>query len=207
MVSMIFGKLLMFLQRQQVRYYMRRMHVGKRVRIRSGLLVFRPSNVTIEDGVTINVNCVLQAHAPIRIGRHTLIAANCTIVTATHDMSKRGDETRLALSAAPVTIGHDCWLGEGVTVLPGVTIGDGAVVGAWQCRHKGFAARHGLLRHPGQARQGQAPKFTGVRHEGLTKILDCVFYTAAHRFANSCGPAPSEPFCGIAREESLCRID
>jgi len=130
MVSMIFGKLLMFLQRQQVRYYMRRMHVGKRVRIRSGLLVFRPSNVTIEDGVTINVNCVLQAHAPIRIGRHTLIAANCTIVTATHDMSKRGDETRLALSAAPVTIGHDCWLGAGVTVLPGVTIGDGAVVGA-----------------------------------------------------------------------------
>jgi maltose O-acetyltransferase len=130
MVSAIFGKILTFLQRQQVRHCVSRMHVGKRVKIRPGLVVFRPSNVTIEDGVTVNANCVLQAHAPIRIGRHTLIAANCTIVTATHDISKRGDDTRLALTAEPVTIGRDCWLGAGVIVLPGVTIGDGAVVGA-----------------------------------------------------------------------------
>jgi acetyltransferase-like isoleucine patch superfamily enzyme len=130
MLATIFGKILTFLQRQQVQYYVSRMHVGERVRIRPGLVVFRPSNVVIEDGVTINVNCVLQAHAPIRIGRHTLIAANCTIVTAAHDISKRGDDTRCTLTEKPVTIGQDCWLGAGVVVLPGVTIGDGAVVGA-----------------------------------------------------------------------------
>jgi len=130
MKSAIFGRILTFLQRQQVQFHMSRMHVGKRVRIKPGLVVAYPANIVIEDGVTINVNCVLQAHAPIRIGCHTLIAPNCTIVTARHDMSQRGDDTRLALIAEPVTIGSDCWLGAGVIVLPGVTIGDGVVVGA-----------------------------------------------------------------------------
>lgn len=130
MMSAIFGKIMTFLQRQQVRSCMRKMRVGKRVRIKPGLVVAKPGNVVIEDGVTINVNCVLQAHAPIRIGHHTMIAANCTIVTANHDTSKRGDAARHALIAKPVTIGSDCWLGAGVIVLSGVTIGDGVVVGA-----------------------------------------------------------------------------
>jgi len=131
MMSAIFGKILTFLQRQQVQYNMSRMQqVGKGVGIRPGLVVFRPSNIVIEDGVTINANCVLQAHAPIRIGRHTLIAANCTIVTATHDITRRGDATRCTVTARPVVIGQDCWLGAGVVVLPGVTIGEGAIVGA-----------------------------------------------------------------------------
>jgi len=130
MVSTVFGKILTFLQRQQVQFHMSKMHVGERVRIKPGLVVAYPSNIVIEDGVTITVNCVLQAHAPIHIGCHTLIAPNCTILTASHDMSERGDDTRRALIAKPVTIGSDCWLGAGVTVLPGVTIGEGVVVGA-----------------------------------------------------------------------------
>lgn len=130
MIESVFGKILNYLQRQRVRSYMRKMHVGLRVNIRSGLVVAKPKNITIENDVRINANCVLQAHAPIHIGRHTMIGANCSIVTANHDISKREQDAFEALNAAPVTIGNNCWLGVGVIVLPGVSIGDEVVVGA-----------------------------------------------------------------------------
>lgn len=123
-------RILRWLQRQSVRYYMARMNVGCRVSIKRGLVVHRPGNITLGDDVRINADVVLQAHAPIRIGASTMIAARCVIVTANHDLSKRRLEAFEGIEPAAVAIGHDCWLGAGVVVLPGVTIGDGVVVGA-----------------------------------------------------------------------------
>lgn len=129
MIATLAHRLLGWLQRQSVRYLVRRMAVGDRVKIRSGLHVTKPENITIGNDVSIHVNCVLQAHAPIEIGDMTLVAANCTIVTANHDVSKTGLDAFYTLIKAPVKIGRECWLGAGVLVLPGVTIGDGCVVG------------------------------------------------------------------------------
>ena len=117
-------RLLRWLENQEVRYYMAKMHVGKRVSIKRGLTVRTPTNVTIGDDVAINCNVTLQAQAPIYIGNLTLIAAGVIIVTANHDMSKR------TVLASPVRIGSNCWLGAGCIVLPGVTVGDGAIIGA-----------------------------------------------------------------------------
>lgn len=117
-------RLLLWLERQEVRYYMAKMNVGKRVRIKRGLRVKRPMNITIGDDVNIDCNVILQAQAPIYIGDLTLIAPGVIIVTANHDMSKR---TMITL---PVKIGSNCWLGAGAIVLPGVTIGDSTIVGA-----------------------------------------------------------------------------
>ncbi len=123
-------KLLRWLEGQSVRYTMARMTVGSRVSIKRGLLVHKPENITLGDDVRINADVVLQAHAPIRVGDASMVAARCMIVTANHDLGRRGLEAFDALEAGPVTIGRDCWLGAGVIVLPGVTIGDGTVVGA-----------------------------------------------------------------------------
>lgn len=130
MISLLAHKILGWLERRRVRYWLSRMNAGRRVSIKPGLMVAKPQNVTLGDDVRINVNCVLQAHAPIEIGELTMIAANCTIVTANHDLAKRGIAAFDTLRPEPVRIGRHCWLGAGVTVLPGVTIGDGAVVGA-----------------------------------------------------------------------------
>jgi maltose O-acetyltransferase len=124
MFKLLAHRLLLWLENQDVRYYMAKMRVGNRVSIRKGLRVKNPANITIGDDVSINSNVILQAQAPIFIGDLTLIAAGVIIVTTNHDMSNRTAVT------SPVRIGRNCWLGVGCIVLPGVTIGDGTVVGA-----------------------------------------------------------------------------
>jgi len=130
MISSLVYRFSRFLQRQTTNYYVRKMIVGNRVKIRLGLDVCKPENITIGSDVSINSGCVFHAHAPIEIGDKTLIAANVMIVTANHDISKRGLDAFYALEVGAVKIGSECWLGAGVIVLPGVSIGDGAVVGA-----------------------------------------------------------------------------
>ncbi|MHC4455844.1 MAG: acyltransferase [Planctomycetota bacterium] len=136
-------KLLLWLDRQEVRYYRAKMHVGKRVKISRGLRVKNPMNITIGDDVSIGCNVILEAHAPIYIGDLALIASGVKIVTANHNMSKRNITTtpvkivtanhnmsKRNIITSPVKIGNNCWLGTGVIILPGVTIGDGVTVGA-----------------------------------------------------------------------------
>jgi acetyltransferase-like isoleucine patch superfamily enzyme len=121
-------RLLMWLERQNVRYYMAKMNIGKRVTIKRGLRARSPGNITIGNDVSIGCNVILQAHAPIYIGDFTKIAPGVIIITASHDTSKRGIER--IRTTSPVWIGSNCWLGAGAIVLPGVTIGDGTIVGA-----------------------------------------------------------------------------
>lgn len=77
--------------------------------------------------VFINSGCAFQDQGGITIGDRCLIGHNAVITTLNHDMdpAKRGD-----MHPAPVILGDDVWLGANVTILPGVTIGDGPVVGA-----------------------------------------------------------------------------
>ena len=73
----------------------------------------------------INAGCRFQDQGGIYIGDRALIGHNCVIATLNHDMDPA---KRANLIPAPVRIGADAWLGSNVTVLPGVTIGEGAVV-------------------------------------------------------------------------------
>jgi acetyltransferase-like isoleucine patch superfamily enzyme len=84
-------------------------------------------NLTLGEGVFINMGCRFQDTGGISIGDGSLIGHGSTLTTLNHslDPARRAD-----MEPAPVTIGRNVWLGAGVTVVPGVTIGDGAVVGA-----------------------------------------------------------------------------
>lgn len=79
--------------------------------------------------VFVNYNCTFLDGGMIRIGDRTLIGPDCRLYTPHHPLDaasrRRGDEYEL-----PITIGEDCWLGGGVTVCPGVTIGDRCVIAA-----------------------------------------------------------------------------
>ena len=76
-----------------------------------------------------NFNLVLVDDCDIFIGDGTMIAPNVALVTATHPISPTLRAKGYQYNK-PVVIGKNCWLGAGVTVLPGVTIGDNTVVGA-----------------------------------------------------------------------------
>ena len=85
--------------------------------------------IILGEGVFINYNCVFLDGGYIRIGAHTLIGPCCQLYTPHHplDYISRREEKEFEL---PITIGEDCWLGGGVIVCPGVTIGNRCVVAA-----------------------------------------------------------------------------
>ncbi|MDI3429347.1 sugar O-acetyltransferase [Aeromonas sp. V90_14] len=77
----------------------------------------------------INMGATLLDNAPIRIGAEVMIGPNVQIYTAAHALD--ADERILGVETAlPVTIEDRVWIGGGAILLPGVTIGREAIVGA-----------------------------------------------------------------------------
>ncbi len=86
-------------------------------------------NLEIGSDCFINAECLFDATAPIVVGDHVAFGHGVLITTSHHEFGhprRRSGE----LHPLPVRIGHGAWLGSRVTVLPGVQIGEGAVVAA-----------------------------------------------------------------------------
>ena len=79
--------------------------------------------------VYANFSLTLVDDTHIYIGDYTMLGPNVTIATAGHPILPELRERGLQFNM-PVRIGRNCWLGAGVIVLPGVTIGDNVTVGA-----------------------------------------------------------------------------
>ncbi len=86
-------------------------------------------NIHAGEQVFFNFNCVLLDVMPIRIGANVLFGPHVQIYTATHPLDAVERRKRLE-SAKPIAIGDDCWIGGGVIISPGVTIGARSVLGA-----------------------------------------------------------------------------
>lgn len=84
-------------------------------------------NIKIGKNVFINACCRFQDQGGIEIGDGSLIGHNTTIATLNHDFNPL---KRQNLTPSPVKIGKNVWIGSDCTILPGVTIGDGAIIGA-----------------------------------------------------------------------------
>ncbi len=76
-----------------------------------------------------NFNLTLVDDTHIYVGDYTMIGPNVTLATAGHPILPALREEVYQFNL-PVRIGRNCWLGAGVIVLPGITIGDNTVVGA-----------------------------------------------------------------------------
>ena len=80
--------------------------------------------------VYIGRNTNIGAYAPVAIGAWTMIAPYCYINSSNHGMARGVPMRNQKLATAPIVIGEDVWIGTHVVVLAGVTIGDGAIIGA-----------------------------------------------------------------------------
>ena len=97
----------------------------------------------------MNFNFTVQDDACVTIGNHCNFGPNVTIVTPMHPMlpeERRGlvcsdGEERFLCYAKPVVIGDDCWFGANVVVCPGVTIGEGCLIGAGSIVTRDIPAR------------------------------------------------------------------
>lgn len=86
-------------------------------------------NVHLGKFVYCNFNVTFVDDTHIYIGDYTMLAPNVVIATAAHPILPELREKQYQFNL-PVHIGRNCWLGAGVIVLPGVTIGDNTVIGA-----------------------------------------------------------------------------
>ena len=99
--------------------------IGKNVLIRPSVKMTFPWHVEIGDYSWIGDDVVLYSLGQIKIGNNVVVSQNSYICTGTHDFSK----TTFDMQRYPVQIEDEVWLANDVYVAPGVTIGQGAVVG------------------------------------------------------------------------------
>jgi maltose O-acetyltransferase len=86
-------------------------------------------NIFIGKGVFLNFNCVILDVVRVTIGDGTQIGPGVQILTADHPREPELRAQMLELGR-PITIGSNVWIGGGAMILPGVTIGDDAIIGA-----------------------------------------------------------------------------
>lgn len=90
---------------------------------------FGGNKVEIGKGTTVNGRCYFENLEKIVIGENCDIAMDVMFCTSTHEF---GNEHKRAGKAygEPIKIGNGSWIGARTTILPGVTIGDGCIIGA-----------------------------------------------------------------------------
>ena len=103
--------------------------VGKGAVIRPPFFCDYGFNISLGDGVFLNFNCVILDVVEVTIGDRTQIGPAVQIYAADHPRDAATRRAGLEFGR-PVRIGHDVWIGGAAVILPGVTIGDGAVIGA-----------------------------------------------------------------------------
>jgi maltose O-acetyltransferase len=104
-------------------------------------------NLEIGPGTMINAPCLIDLHAPVRIGSHVAIGHHTVIVTSNH---REGPASQRCgqLDPAPVWIGDGAWVAAGVTLLPGVVVGAGAIVTAGSVVTKSVPAQAKVAGNP-----------------------------------------------------------
>lgn len=100
--------------------------IGRKSTIHIGVRFYQPSNIHIGTGTIIGDHATLDGRAPLTIGNHVDIASQVMLLNSEHDIH---DEHFSPINQ-PVTIKDYVFIGPRAIVLPGVTIGEGAVVAA-----------------------------------------------------------------------------
>ena len=101
--------------------------IGRDVRLRMPVVIYHPEQLELGNQVDIGEFVVLRASGGLRVGDRVLIAAHAVLTTRGHPLSlPRYGRTE----DGPIVVEDDVWIAAGAIVLPGVTLGHGAIVAA-----------------------------------------------------------------------------
>lgn len=100
-------------------------HIGQGSRVMPQVNVVRGNSITIGKRVTVMNNVLFMGAGGITLDDDVLVAANAQLISNNHDYYDHQ-----ILTCKPVHLKRNCWIGAGATILPGVTVGQNAVVAA-----------------------------------------------------------------------------
>jgi len=97
---------------------------------RNTILSCKNGDIELADNVNIGFNCEIFSASKVKLGKHALIAAYCYLIGGDHDFDS-SDVSILeqGRSSKGITLGEGVWLGAGVKVMDGLTIGKHSIVG------------------------------------------------------------------------------
>lgn len=104
-------------------------HVAPSAIVYSSAKIWSPANLSIGEYAAIGPGTTIYSMAPIAIGDYAIISQGAHLCAGTHDV----EDPHFQLLARPISIGKWAWIAAEAFVGPGVTVGDGVVVGARGC--------------------------------------------------------------------------
>lgn len=111
---------------RELLYRMDGLKIGRRSHIHMGTQFFKIDNIIIGQDTLVGQNAFLDGRDKLRIGNHVDIASDVMIYNSEHDINSEDFEA----TTAPVTVEDYVFIGPRAIILPGVTIGKGAIVAA-----------------------------------------------------------------------------
>lgn len=99
--------------------------LGRRCRIYASARIWAPWNLLCEEVVTIGPEAVVYNPRMVTLRSHAVVSQQAYLCGATHDY----DDPGFRLVANPIEVGARAWIAARATVMPGVRVGDGAVLG------------------------------------------------------------------------------
>jgi len=124
--------------------------VGEGVTVRAPFYCDYGYNIHLGTGAFLNFGCVVLDVVRVDIGAGTQIGPGVQILTADHPRDPALRARRLEFGR-PIRIGTNVWIGGGALILPGVTIGDDAIVGAGSVVTRAVAAGETVVGNPARA--------------------------------------------------------
>lgn len=109
--------------------------VARTTNVYGSARIWSPANLVIGDHAAIGPGAILYSMARITIGPHAIISQRAHLCAGTHDI----EDAAFQLHARPITIGARAWVAAEAFVGPGVTVGEGAVLGARGCAMRDLA--------------------------------------------------------------------
>jgi putative colanic acid biosynthesis acetyltransferase WcaF len=100
--------------------------IGKKVHVYPKAIIWAPWNIYIGNEAGIASGAILYSQGKIIIGKKAVVSQGAHLVTGTHDYNKHG----FPLITKPIIIQKYAWIAAEAFVLPGITIGEGCVIGA-----------------------------------------------------------------------------
>lgn len=108
-------------------------------------------NISLGRGVFLNFNCVILDVVAVTIGDRAQIGPGVQILTADHPRDPAARKTGLEFGR-PIHIGRNVWIGGGALLLPGVTVGDDAIIGAGSVVTRAVPAGATVVGNPARVR-------------------------------------------------------